>query len=164
MGMARILVVDDEPAVRSLMSVTLNLAGHDVTEASSGEEALSILETGNFDVIVLDIMMPVTDGYEVLSRLRAMSNQADTPVIVATARGYDAEAMIREATGGAVDHLSKPFDPGDLEHAVERILAASNNQLETRKRMHARAADVYGAIHRLRETERPEPPRRHAKR
>ncbi len=149
--MARILVVDDEPAVRSLMAVTLKLAGHDISEATGGEEALRILESDSFDLVVLDIMMPVTDGYEVLVRMRAMSNQAETPVVVVTARGYDAEAMLREATGGAVDHLSKPFDPADLEHAVERILAAPTNQLETRRRMHARAADVYSAIHRLRE-------------
>jgi CheY-like chemotaxis protein len=149
--MARILVVDDEPAVRSLMSVTLKLAGHDVSEATGGEEALKLLQTQVYDLLVLDIMMPVTDGYEVLTRMRAMSNQAETPVVVVTARGYDAEAMLREASGGAVDHLSKPFDPSDLEHAVERILVASSNQLETRRRMHARAADVYSAIHRLRE-------------
>lgn len=159
--MARILVVDDEPAVRSLMSVTLKLAGHDITEATGGEEALKVLETKSYDLVVLYIMMPVTDGYEVLARMRAMSNQVDTPVIVVTARGYDAEAMLREASGGAVDHLSKPFDPADLEHAVERILVAPAQALETRKRMHARAADVYGAIHKLRENgEEAEPVRR----
>ncbi|MCA1831277.1 MAG: response regulator [Actinomycetota bacterium] len=148
--MARILVVDDEPAVRSLMSVTLKLAGHDVTEASGGEEALKLIEKTPYDVIVLDIMMPVTDGYEVLQRLRAMSARADTPVIVATAKGYDAEGMLRESSGGAVDHLSKPFDPEDLESAVARILESTGRDLETRRRMHTRAAEVYSAIDKLR--------------
>jgi CheY-like chemotaxis protein len=149
--MARILVVDDEPAVRSLMAVTLKLAGHDITEASGGEEALKLIEKTPFDVVVLDIMMPVTDGYEVLHRLRAMSARADTPVVVVTAMGYDAEGMMREAASGAVDHLSKPFDPEDLEHAVERVLAASETDLEVHRRMHTRAAEVYSAISKLRE-------------
>src|SRR5260221_4484068 len=134
--MSRILVVDDEPAVRSLMAVTLKLADHEIVEAAGGEEALGLIERQHFDLIVLDIMMPVTDGYEVLQRLRAMKGHAHTPVIVVTAKGYDADGMLREASGGAVDHLAKPFDPADLEHAVERVLSASEDSLERRRRMH----------------------------
>src|SRR5438093_2122593 len=74
--MAHILVVDDEPSIRSLMAVTLKLAGYEVTEAGGGEEALGLIERTPFDLIVLDIMMPVTDVYEVLQPLRAMSVRA----------------------------------------------------------------------------------------
>ena len=148
--MTRILIVDDEPAVRSLMAVTLKLAGHTVVEAGGGEEALALLERQPFDLVVLDIMMPVTDGYEVLGRLRAMKDRAHTPVIVVTAKGFDTEGLMREAAGGAVDHLAKPFDPEELERAVERVLTASEDDLERRRKMHSRGAEVYAAISELR--------------
>jgi CheY-like chemotaxis protein len=148
--MSRILVVDDEAAVRSLMQVTLSLAGYDVTEAGGGEEALALLEKHPYDLVVLDIMMPVTDGYEVLARLRAMKNRSHTPVIVVTAKGFDTDGLMREAAGGAVDHLAKPFDPADLEHAVERVLNASDDDLERRRKMHSRGAEVFAAISELR--------------
>lgn len=159
--MTRILVVDDEPAVRQLMVVTLEMAGYEVEEAAGGEEALGKIELDGYDLIVLDVMMPITDGYEVLQRVRAMKAHSDTPVIIVTAKGYDAEGMLREASGGVVDHLSKPFDPSDLEIAVARILQASDGDLEKRRRMHTRAAEVYSAINRLRESGvEPEPTRR----
>ena len=132
------------------MAVTLKLAGYDIVEAAGGEEALGLIEQHTFDLVVLDIMMPVTDGYEVLQRLRAMKSKSHTPVIVVTAKGYDADGMMREASGGAVDHLAKPFDPSDLEHAVERILASSDDELERRRKMHTRGAEVFAAISELR--------------
>ncbi len=151
--MAKILVVDDDPAIRNLIVVTLKLAGHTVTEAAGGEEALGLLAKKNFDLLVLDIMMPVTDGYEVLQRLRAMSGKAGTPVIVVTAKGHDADGLLREAASGAADHLPKPFDPEDLERAVARVLDASDVDLERRRQMHSRGAEVFSAISQLRATE-----------
>jgi two-component system OmpR family response regulator len=148
--MARILIVDDEPAVRSLMAVTLKLAGHQIIEAGGGEEGLALIEKRPFDLVVLDIMMPVTDGYEVLGRLRAMKDRAHTPVIVVTAKGFDTNGLMREAAGGAVDHLAKPFDPEELERAVERVLSASEDELERRRKMHSRGAEVFAAISELR--------------
>jgi two-component system response regulator ResD len=157
--MARILVVDDEPEVRYLMGVTLRMAGYQVSEASGGEEALHMIDRTAFDAVVLDIMMPVTDGYEVLQRLRAMSHRSHTPVIVVSAKVYDAEGMLREASGGVVDHIAKPFDPADLEAAVARVLEASSD-LEVRRRMHSRGAEIFGAISRLRDGDAPKARRR----
>lgn len=151
--MAKILVVDDDPAIRNLMAVTLKLVGHDVLEAAGGEEALGVLSKQNVDLVVLDIMMPVTDGYEVLQRLRAMSGKANLPVIVVTAKGFDPDGLLREAASGAVDHLSKPFDPQDLERAVARVLDADDTDLERRRRSHSRGAEVFAAISELRATE-----------
>ncbi|MGH2795276.1 MAG: response regulator [Actinomycetota bacterium] len=148
--MGKILIVDDEAPIRALMRATLTMAGHQVTEASGGEEALEKIKKTEFDLVVLDIMMPVTDGYEVLERVNAMPSRANLPVIVVTAKAYDSEGVMREMTGGAIDHLSKPFDPADLEVAVARALSASESQLEQKRSMMSRGANLYGAVDKMR--------------
>ena len=156
--MSKILIVDDEAPIRALMRATLTMAGHQVTEAGGGEEALEKIKKQNFDLVVLDIMMPVTDGYEVLERIKAMPSRANLPVIVVTAKSYESEGIMREMTGGAIDHLSKPFDPEDLEIAVSRALTASDDQLDTKRSMMSRGATLYGAVDRMRQLAREEEP------
>ena len=148
--MAKILIVDDEAPIRALMRATLSMAGHQVSEASGGEEALEKIKKTNFDLVVLDIMMPVTDGYEVLERIKAMPSRAGLPVIVVTAKAYESEGIMREMTGGAIDHISKPFDPADLEVAVARALTSSDDQLQQKRGMMSRGATLYGAVDRMR--------------
>lgn len=159
--MAKILVVDDEAPIRALMRATLTMAGHKIVEASGGEEALEKVKKENFDLVILDIMMPVTDGYEVLERIKAIPSRASLPVIVVTAKAYESDGIMREMTAGAIDHISKPFDPEDLEVAVSRALTSSSDQLDQKRQMMSRGATLYGAMDSMRqlarETDQPPP-------
>ena len=152
--MAKILIVDDEAPIRALMRATLTMAGHQVVEAGGGEEALEKIKKADFDLVVLDIMMPVTDGYEVLERVKAIPAKAHTPVIVVTAKPYESEGIMREMTAGAIDHINKPFDPEDLEIAVSRALNATEDQLETKRSMMSRGANLYKGMDAMRELAR----------
>src|SRR5437867_6142450 len=108
--MAKILVVDDEPDMRTVVFHTLRTAGHAVSEAADGEEALRKLKRTPFDLVVLDIMMPRMSGYEVLEKIRALPSRAETPVVVVTAK-HDPQGVIREVSSGIADHIAKPFLP-----------------------------------------------------
>ena len=149
--MSKILIVDDEAPIRALMRATLTMAGHTVAEAGGGEEALEKIKKQNFDLVVLDIMMPVTDGYEVLERIKAIPSRASIPVIVVTAKSYESEGIMREMTAGAIDHLTKPFDPEDLEIAVSRALNADEDALDRKRAMMSRGANLYGTVDKLRQ-------------
>jgi two-component system alkaline phosphatase synthesis response regulator PhoP len=151
---AKILIVDDEAPIRALMRATLTMAGHKVVEAAGGEQALEKVKKENIDLVVLDIMMPVTDGYEVLERIKAIPAKASLPVIVVTAKAYESEGIMREMTAGAIDHLTKPFDPEDLEVAVSRALTASDDQIELKRQMMSRGATLYGAVDKMRQLAR----------
>lgn len=156
--MSKILIVDDEAPIRALMRATLTMAGHEVVEASGGEEAIKKIKKDDFDLVVLDIMMPVTDGYEVLERMKAIPAKAHIPVVVVTAKAYESEGIMREMTAGAIDHISKPFDPEDLEIAVSRALTASDDQIETKRQMMSRGANLYGAMDTMRQLARENDP------
>ena len=152
--MSKILIVDDEAPIRALMRATLTMAGHQVVEAAGGEEAIEKIKKEDIELIVLDIMMPITDGYEVLERIKAIPAKAHIPVIVVTAKSYESEGIMREMTAGAIDHLSKPFDPEDLEIAVSRALTASEDQLDTKRAMMSRGANLYNAVDKMRQLAR----------
>lgn len=110
----RILVADDEPDIRSVLALYLENAGYEVLEAADGGEALEMLQSQHIDLCLLDIMMPVLDGYHVLKRIRETS---DVPVIVISAKGQDPEKILG-LNLGADDYMVKPFNP--LE-AVARV-------------------------------------------
>lgn len=121
--MARVLVVDDEADIRRLVRFSLELDGHQVTEAADGLEALRALGPGAPDVMVLDVTMPRLDGWEVLVRMKAGAGAGgvDLPVIMLTALAADVD-RIRGGIEGAVRYLTKPFDPDDLRMEVQRAL------------------------------------------
>ena len=146
--MALILTVDDEPDILMMIEATLSLAGHEVVTAADGEEALAKLRKRHFDVLILDIMMPALNGYEVLEKLRAMPNRAETPVIVVTAK-HEPMGVAREIEWGAVDHLAKPFLPSELEDAVTRALEGGDHAVEERRRVLSNEADMYGSMEEL---------------
>jgi len=113
----RILVVDDEPAVRASLERALRLEGYDVDVAADGREALARIANGTPDAIVLDVVMPHVDGLEVCRRLRSLGDR--TPVLVLTAR----DAVTDRVAGldaGADDYLVKPFA---LEELLARVRA-----------------------------------------
>jgi len=120
--MARIMVVDDERAVRDLMRAVLVSAGHDVVEAHDGEEALSCIEEATLpDVILLDLMMPHMDGWRFLEELRARGLRRKTRVVIVSALA-DEDTRSRSAAHGVRSLLAKPFDPDVLLAAVDESL------------------------------------------
>ncbi len=116
-GAPRLLVVDDEPSIRDLLSASLRFAGYDVATASDGSGALVQAEKHRPDLIVLDVMMPDMDGFEVTRRLRERGR--DVPVLFLTARD-DIEDKVTGLTVGGDDYVTKPFS---LEEVVARIRA-----------------------------------------
>ena len=119
METGRVLVVDDEPDVRQAVEQALELEGHRVTTASDGLDALRRLGGGQFEAIVLDVLMPNVDGFEVCRRLRAAGNR--TPVLILTARDSE-EDTIRGLDLGADDYLVKPFALGELLARVRALM------------------------------------------
>jgi two-component system OmpR family response regulator len=113
----RVLVVDDEPNIRELVQVALNFHGCMVLTAASGKAALRDAETAEPDLIVLDVMLPDLDGFEVCRRLRARGN--DVPIIFLTARDTSSDTVQGLALGGD-DYVTKPFS---VEALVARIRA-----------------------------------------
>jgi adenylate cyclase len=106
----RILVVDDNESNRDMLSRRLKHEGYDVCMAENGQEALALLQTQSVDLVLLDVMMPEMDGYEVLVQLKANSTWHDIPVIMISALD-EIESVVRCIERGAEDYLPKPFDP-----------------------------------------------------
>jgi DNA-binding NtrC family response regulator len=90
--------------------------------------------------------------------MKAIPAKAHIPVVVVTAKAYESEGIMREMTAGAIDHISKPFDPEDLEIAVSRALTASDDQIETKRQMMSRGANLYGAMDTMRQLARENDP------
>lgn len=111
--MVNILVVDDDPEIIDLLRLDLELMGFHVDSASDGMNALKKAEAKPYDLIVLDVMMPKMDGFEVCKRLRTNRVSANTPVILLTAKGT-IEDKIRGFNAGADDYLVKPFEFQEL--------------------------------------------------
>ena len=119
--MPTILIADDEPLMRELLEFRLSQKGYQPVSASDGREALARLEDSSPDAVVLDAMMPVHDGFEVLRRMRNSSEHADTPVIMLTARRSEKD-IVGALEIGANDYLVKPFMPEELLARLARLL------------------------------------------
>jgi diguanylate cyclase (GGDEF)-like protein len=119
--MSKILIVDDEPAIVELLEEHLQSEGYDTEHAFSGEEALVVLEKSTPDLVILDLMLPGMDGYEVCRLMQADSRLNHIPVIMLTARS----AVPNRVLGfqrGADDYIVKPFDPDELSVRVRAQL------------------------------------------
>jgi two-component system OmpR family response regulator len=119
MGKTLIMIVDDEMGVRELLIDAMSLSGYDTIEAKDGMTALTLLRHQSPDLLIIDINMPVMDGYDLLERLRSTDNQ--TPVIMLTARGDRAD-IARGLRLGADDYVTKPFGLEELTLRVQAIL------------------------------------------
>lgn len=118
---ARALVVDDDDGIREVIDIALNVVGgFAVTAATSGEEALRLLDEQAFDVVVLDVMMPGLDGPSTLRRMRDTPNGAHVPVVFLTAKAQPHERRQLEALG-AKGVIVKPFDPMTLADEVRAL-------------------------------------------
>jgi len=122
----RILVVDDDERVVRFLYLKLKVAGYDVITAANGHEGLKLTESASPDIMVLDLMMPIMDGFEVLRRLHCGSN---LPVIVLTARADACEEALRL---GASDFMAKPFNPDDLVKRIQALLGQTHRREQTR--------------------------------
>jgi adenylate cyclase len=137
-GRARVLVVDDEPMNVDLLEQELELLGHDTVSARDGAEALDVLARTPVDLVLLDIMMPVLDGYAVLEQRRGDPRLRAIPFIVISATGDDA-SVIRCVEMGAEDYLPKPFDPVLLRARIGACL--EKKRLHDREREHLAEID-----------------------
>ena len=124
MAQKKILVVDDEKHIVRLVEVNLRRAGYDVLKAYDGKEALEVVKNDQPDMVILDVMMPQMDGFEVLKHLRANPETTELPVIMLTAKAQDAD-VFKGWQSGVDSYLTKPFSPMELLTFVKRIFASS---------------------------------------
>lgn len=126
-----ILIVDDEEKIRTLIRKYAEFEGHDVYEASNGMDAVELCRKRNFDLIVMDIMMPILDGFSACRKIKAFS---DVPVIMLSARGEEYD-KISGFEMGVDDYVVKPFSPKELMLRIEAVLkepAAESLKLKTK--------------------------------
>lgn len=116
--MAKVLVVDDDTTVREVVVSYLRAGGHETIEASTGEEAVSMVGQAPVDLVVLDLMLPGIDGLEVTRRVRA---KRDIPIVMLTARGEETDRVVGLEIG-ADDYIGKPFSPRELALRVDSVL------------------------------------------
>ncbi len=125
-GDIRVLVVDDERLMRDLMVLSLRRLGYDVVATSDGPTALALLETEYFDLVMLDVLMPVMDGFTLLNNLRCFS---DVPVIMLTALNRQ-EDVVRGFELGADNYIAKPFHFKEVEARIQAVLRRAIHLLE----------------------------------
>jgi DNA-binding response OmpR family regulator len=123
----KVLVVEDEAPIRKFITINLKRSGYEVLEADSGEKALEIVRVHNPRIVVLDIMLPGMDGFEVCRRIRQGS--PDTVIIMLTARAQDTD-KISGLELGADDYMVKPFNPLELMARIKTILRRTGDGKE----------------------------------
>jgi CheY-like chemotaxis protein len=122
--MARsILAVDDQPIIRETLAIWLSAAGHQVTSAASGLEAVQHLERQRFDLVILDVEMPGLSGFDVLAMAQRRTLCPGTPIMMLTASDHT-DDIVRARDLGACGYLNKPFSPEDLLDKIARVLEA----------------------------------------
>ena len=124
--MYNILVCDDEEGIRTLISKYAKFEGHNVTTAEDGQAAVQLCKNNNFDIIILDIMMPHLDGFETANQIRQFSQ---VPIIMLSARGEEYD-RIHGFEVGTDDYVVKPFSPKELMMRVDVIMRRVNAQKE----------------------------------
>lgn len=122
----RIIVVDDDKEVREIVTFVLNCNGFEVTAASNGQQLHHLLATQVPDLIILDVMMPGQNGYQLFHYLRSNPDTQQVPIIIMTAHAENIYERI-SADLGAATHLTKPFHPLDLVEKVKALLMNSQN-------------------------------------
>jgi signal transduction histidine kinase len=131
---ASILVVDDNPANLVALVAVLDRLGNRVVQASSGAQAIRLVEQEEFAVILLDVQMPIMDGFQTLLRLSQLPNGRHVPVIFMTALHQDMSAAQRGYAAGAIDYIIKPFDPDLLRAKVNSLVLLYRRGAELKRR------------------------------
>jgi DNA-binding response OmpR family regulator len=139
--MTRVLIVDDEPDILLMLRVNLEADGFETALAADGETALERIGEGRFDLMLLDVMMPVMDGWGVLDSLPRMAHPPR--VIVVSAKSSDRD-VTRAIEAGAIDYLTKPFSPSELASLVQTVVALAPDELDAHRM--ARLARIAPAV------------------
>ena len=129
-----VLVVDDEPDVLLLCRVNLEFEGYEVIEAADGEQAMQQARTHRPDVVLLDVMMPKMDGWQVLAAIKDDRDLAEIPVVMLTAKVQDQD-QIRGWSQGAADYITKPFSPLALSQVLQDVLETAPEEEDRRRKM-----------------------------
>ena len=120
--MKRILLAEDEEHIAKMILFKLKKAGYEMTWKANGKEALDEITANPPDLAILDVMMPVMTGFDVLKAMKAQENTKDVPVVMLTARSQELDKM-QGFDLGATDYMTKPFSPAELAARIARILA-----------------------------------------
>ncbi|MEH7453142.1 MULTISPECIES: response regulator transcription factor [Bacillaceae] len=118
MNHVKVLVVDDDANIRELISIFLSGEGYTVIEAENGQEALTLLEENNIQIVVVDVMMPEVDGYELTKEVK---KYYDIPILMVTAKG-ESQDKLKGFDLGVDDYVVKPFDPLEIVARVKALL------------------------------------------
>lgn len=133
MAEVTILVVDDVRIIRRLVRVNLELEGYSVIEAENGKDALDKVKEIKLDLILLDVIMPYLDGFQVLQRLRANAETRDVPVVMLTSCSEEID-QIKGWELGISDYVIKPFNPNALVNVVKKALSEISGRKTKKKR------------------------------
>jgi len=125
----KVLIVDDEPDVLLMLRVTLESEGYATALAADAQIALRRVEEEHPDLMLLDVMMPVMDGWAVLESLA----QAEGPRVVVVSAKSSNRDIVRALSMGACDYIVKPFDPDELVRTVARVLESSRTEIDARR-------------------------------
>ena len=143
--MARILVADDDADIRHLVIYALADEGHEVSVAKDGKEALDHVAESPPDLMLLDIMMPEMDGYDVLRALEERGIRSFTKILVLTAKGSERDWKLGYDLG-ADRYMTKPFDPDELLDTVNDMLNASNDELAAKREQEQDRANLLSQL------------------
>lgn len=119
----KVVCVEDEPEIIDLIRLILGRKGFDLTGATGGQEGLDTIRRVRPDLVLLDLMMPDMDGWEVYQQMKADPDLKDIPVIVVTAKAQSIDKILGLHIAKVDDYVTKPFGPQELLQSVERVLA-----------------------------------------
>lgn len=126
----RILYIEDEQEMIDLVRLILNRRGFEVQGALGGREGLDAVRRDHPDLVLLDLMMPDMDGWDVYQQMKADDRTKETPVIVVTAKAQNIDKVLGLHIAKVDDYISKPFSPQELVDSVEKVLARHQEQLQ----------------------------------
>ena len=124
----RILCIEDEPEMIDLIRLILSRKGFEVLGATGGEDGIYKVRREKLDLVLLDLMMPFVDGWEVYQQMKADEATKDIPVIVVTAKAQSIDKVLGLHIAKVDDYIAKPFSPKDLINSVERVLAKKEEE------------------------------------
>ncbi|WP_439818021.1 response regulator transcription factor [Weissella paramesenteroides] len=141
--MTKVLVVDDEPSLQTLLTYNLKKSGFDVVSAVDGKQALDIIHEQKIDIVLLDIMLPEESGVDVTRELRAEKNQI--PIIMLTALDDEIDKVVGLEIG-ADDYVTKPFSPREVIARVHAVLRRFSQKTQTEKEQSVKHSQSYGHL------------------
>jgi DNA-binding response OmpR family regulator/HPt (histidine-containing phosphotransfer) domain-containing protein len=144
----RFLVVDDDPALLYMMSKMMKKWGYEIATAADGEEGLALARQNRFDLVILDLMMPRKDGWEVLRELRGFPGYEMTPVMFVTSMGSD-KHRIKSLKLGADDYLIKPFHFKELKLRIDNILKRQEASASWRQSRGVPGGSLHGTLDQM---------------